>query len=188
MYDYFVAEEHIRHSIASETEFFERYARPLGVDINNKHILDVSGGNGHFLKALLERGHSTGMMTEINEPSLEYAKNTLGLPTALFNFNEHALEDVVSEKFDLILPRAAIMFCHDLDRFCRGLHAVLNENGVVVINHSVIPTLGVMLRVQFDEFSYAVLRQPETVIKSFENAGFSLSGRMDETDPSIICV
>ena len=185
MYDYFVSEDHIRYSEASEQEFFERYIIPLRIDINNKHVLDISGGNGHFLKKFLERGNSTGMLTEINEPSLAHAKESLGLPTALFNFNEHKLDEIVAEKFDLIMPRAAIMFCANLLQFCQGMHSVLNESGVVVVNHSVIPTLGVMLRVQFDEFSYAILRQPETVIKTFEEAGFALTARMDETDPSM---
>ena len=77
------------------------------------------------------------------------------------------------------------MFCLDLNKFIQDLKKVLHNNGYIMINNSVIPTLGVILRTQVDEHSYFALRQPQNIIDAFLNNGFSLEYRKDETDPSL---
>ena len=66
------------------------------------------------------------------------------------------------------------MFGKDIDAFVSNIRESLNASGRVMINHSVIPTLGVMLRTQLDEHKGFVLRQPESVINAFEKQGFEL--------------
>ena len=152
--------------------------------MQGKTILDVSGGNGHFIQEFKKLGADVSL-TEINDPSIDYAKKTHGMKVFKFNFNTDSIKEVIKEKFDIVMLRAAIMFCKDLRVHVKDLKSIINPGGLVVVNHSVIPTLGVILRTQVDEFSYFSLRSPEQVIRHFEEEGFSLVERRDETDPGL---
>ncbi|RCK26738.1 hypothetical protein TH8_08505 [Thalassospira profundimaris] len=78
------------------------------------------------------------------------------------------------------------MFCDGIANFALQLKGILNPGGTLILAHSVEPTLGTLVRGgQLDEFSYSVLRQPGTVQASFENCGFELVSRVDETDPDL---
>lgn len=186
VYDYFIRQDHIDYSIGTAHDFIRDHVARSGINLSGKSLLDISGGNGHFLAELQKQVRAGDLaITEINKPTLDYIEQTHSFKGYLFNFNNHRLSDIVDRKFDVILARAAIMFCNDLKAFVEDGRTVLNDGGLLVINHSVIPTLGVMLRVQLDEFSYFALRQPEEVTKTAEAAGFELLYRADETDPSM---
>ncbi len=184
MYDYFVAPVHIEYSLGTAHEFIKDYLKPWNIEVSGKKILDVSGGNGHFLNVFKEMGADV-TMTEINEPSIDYARTTHGMKVFCFNFNEHRIDQLTDEKYDIIMLRAAIMFCKDLPQHVQDLKKILKPGGQIIVNHSVIPTLGVAVRVQLDEFSYFSLRQADRVVQIFEKEGFKLEQRRDETDPSL---
>lgn len=184
IYDYFVDPGHIEYSIRTAGDFLHQYAEPQGIQLESKRILDVSGGNGYFLKEIEKRGASVAL-TEINKRSIDLAREKHGYDVYEFDFNVNRIDEAVPGQFDIIMLRAAIMFCRDLGSLATDLSRMIPPGGLAIVNHSVIPTLGVLLRVQLDEFSYAVLRQPETVVAHFQNAGFKLNYRYDETDPSL---
>jgi ubiquinone/menaquinone biosynthesis C-methylase UbiE len=184
MYDYFIDPIHIAYSVDTAKEFIADYVNKWNIPTQGKTILDISAGNGHFINEFKKMG-ATVSMTEINDPSIEYAKKQHGIDVYKYNFNSDTLQNVIKTKFDIIMLRAAIMFCKDLGKHANDLKDIIAPDGLVVVNHSVIPTLGVILRTQVDEHSYFSLRSPEQVIKHFENAGFSLVERKDETDPSM---
>lgn len=183
-YDYFVLPDHIEYSRWTADEFLRRYVDEVGLELSGREVLDISGGNGHFLMELAKRGAKVAL-TEINQASLGYVRQTHHIDAYEFNFNKQRLTEVVVQPYDYILARAAIMFCADLRQFADDVRARLKTGGIFIINHSVIPTLGVMLRVQLDEFSYWILRQPENVINLVEESGFKCLHRFDETDPSM---
>jgi len=185
MYDYFVEDVHIAISKAEGEEFVARYLEPNGIDPDGLEVLDLSGGNGFFLEALRRRG-ARATLTEFNRRTVEYARDTHAFEAVLqYDMNVDRLSDLVDRRYDLILCRANLMFCEDLPAFVCELSACLGDGGRVVVNHSVQPTLGVLVRVQLDTFSYHVLRQPETVADAFESAGFETLFRHDETDPTL---
>lgn len=184
MYDYFVEQIHIDWSEREGQEFISDYLEPSGVDVSGKDLLDISGGNGHFIKQIEKLGARI-TLTEINRKTIEYAKQKHGFNVLEYNLNEHDLPTVTKRRFDIVFARACIMFAKDLGKFADEIKRSLKPGGMVLINHSVIPTLGVMLRTQLDEFSYFVLRQPESIIKEFEKHGFELHHRADETDPGL---
>lgn len=185
VYDYFVQQDHIDYSIGTAHDFIAQHIKPNNIDFSNARVLDISGGNGHFLMEIAKLGTKEVTLTEINQPAIDYARKAHGIDVHLYNFNSHDLSVEVPKRFDIVMARAAIMFCQDLGKFARETSAILEKGGLVIVNHSVIPTLGVMLRVQLDEFSYFVLRQPENVVGLFEKEGLILQSRADETDPSL---
>lgn len=184
MYDYFVEDIHIEISEREGVEFIEQYINPNNIDLSAKSLLDISGGNGHFVKQLENKGAKV-CLTEFNKKTVEYARKTHNFEAVFeYDLNRDELSQTVDRKFDIILARACIMFCDDLPKFVDQLKKCLNPGGIVIINHSVVPTLGVIVRVQLDEFSYSALRQPETVVDSFQKEGLDCVYRFDETDPS----
>lgn len=184
MYDYFVEQVHIDWSEREGREFITDYLEPSGIDVAGKDLLDISGGNGHFIKQI-ERLGARITLTEINRKTIEYARQMHGFDVLEYNLNEHDLPSVINRRFDVVFARACIMFAKDLGKFADEIKRSLVPGGVVMINHSVIPTLGVMLRTQLDEFSYFVLRQPESIIDEFWKHGLELQHRADETDPGL---
>lgn len=183
MYDYFVDPLHIDHSQKDADRFLKTYVNNQ-MNLQGKDILDISGGNGHFIHTFKQYGANV-FMTEMNKKAMEYAQNTLDIPSFYFNFQKDNLSEVTSQKFDIIMLRAAIMFCRDLKNLVEELKKCLKPKGLIIIEHSVEPTLGVLTRVQCDEFSYEVLRQPQNVINHFEEKGFILQKQVYETDPTL---
>jgi SAM-dependent methyltransferase len=181
MYDYFVEQNHIEWSQREGQQFIGDYLNPSGIDVSGKDLLDISGGNGHFIKQIEKLGARI-TLTEINRKTIEYAKREHGFAVLEYNLNEHDLPTVTKHHFDIIFVRACIMFAKDLRKFADEIKRSLKPGGMVLINHSVIPTLGVMLRTQLDEFSYFALRQPESIVSEFQKHGFELRHRADETD------
>jgi SAM-dependent methyltransferase len=184
MYDYFVERVHIDWSEREGQEFIRDYLQPSGLKVADKELLDISGGNGHFIRQIEKLGARI-TLTEINKKTIEYARATHHFDVFEYNLNEHDLPSLTQKKFDIVFARACIMFARDLEKFVDEMCAVLRPGGQVMINHSVVPTLGVLLRTQLDEFSYFLLRQPEVIIDAFIQKGFSLQHRADETDPGL---
>jgi 2-polyprenyl-3-methyl-5-hydroxy-6-metoxy-1,4-benzoquinol methylase len=184
MYDYFVEQIHIDWSEREGQDFITDYLRPANVDVSGKNLLDISGGNGHFIKQIEKLGARI-TLTEINRKTIDYAKHKHGFDVLEYNLNQHDLPTVTGRKFDVIFARACVMFAMDLSKFVSEIKSSLVPGGLVLINHSVIPTLGVMLRTQLDEFSYFILRQPQAIIDAFQKEGLLLHHRADETDPGL---
>lgn len=184
MYDYFVDDVHIAWAIQEGQDFIRDYLVPAKLNVAGKTVLDISGGNGFVLKQIEKLG-ATVSLTEINRKTIEFARATHGIDVFEYNLNTNDLAQVTGKYYDVILVRACLMFAHDLEKLVDQLRRSLNSGGAVMINHSVKPTVGVMTRVQLDEFSYYVLRQPETVIDAFEANGFKTEHRADEVDDSL---
>jgi SAM-dependent methyltransferase len=184
MYDYFVDQIHIDWSEREGREFISNYLQPSGLDVSGKDLLDISGGNGHFIKQIEKLGARI-TLTEINRRTIDYARQQHGYEVLEYNLNEHDLPSLTQRQFDIVFARACIMFAKNLGKFADEIRRSLIPGGVLMVNHSVIPTLGVMLRTQLDEFSYFVLRQPESIIEEFKKQGFELHHRADETDPGL---
>ena len=184
MYDYFVEQIHIDWSECEGQEFIRDYLGPAKVDVAGKSLLDISGGNGHFIKQIEKLGARI-TLTEINRKTIDYAKQKHGFDVLEYNLNEHDLPTVTGRKFDVVFARACVMFAKDLPKFVSELKRSLVPGGLAMVNRSVSPTLGVMLRTQLDEFSYLILRQPQAIIEAFLKEGFELHYRADETDPTL---
>ena len=185
MYDYFTQDTHIQYSIDDACDFQVKYLVPGGISVDGKRVLDLSGGNGHFVNELRRQGARVSL-TEFNKQTVDYARRAHDFEAVYeYDMNVHELAKLVDGHFDMILARANIMFCLNLPHFVDQLRACLKSGGIVIVNNAVTPTLGVLVRVQLDEHSYSALRQPETIVNAFTAADFVLHRRHDETDQSM---
>lgn len=177
IYDYFASEAHQKISEQDYFAFYKRYENELQSISSNMNVLDISGGSGHFVKQFKNHANEI-IMTEINEKAINNANKNLGIKAIQFDFNKDELNESLKAnnidcKFDFVLMRACSMFCLDLPKFINSMKHRLNKGAKIFITRNVVPTVGVVMRTQFDDFSYLLLRQPETVQKAFSDE-FSL--------------
>lgn len=181
VYDSMVSEAHIQHSVEDFNNFKVRFSPFVDQYINGeeqKNILDISGGNGHFLHNFKGKNNNT-VITEVNSKSLEYTKKKFGMPSVYYDVNKDNIVDLMHThqlhmKFDLIMVRACSMFVKNMGNFINDLSKILNNDGVIIMNRNVQPTIGTFNRTQFDEFSYLRLYQPATVINELNNHNFEV--------------
>ena len=186
MYNYFTTQVHIDHATQEAEDFHARYLEGLNIDFSGKSVLDVSGGNGFFVKWFQDKFGARASLTEYNDKTVDFAKQTHPFETCVnYDMNNHNLAERTGRKFDIVIAKACLMFCEDMAGFVAQLREVLNPGGILILGHSVEPTLGTMIRVQLDEFSYFALRQPDAVEKAFIEGGFTCRYRRDETDPDL---
>lgn len=186
MYDYFTTEIHQEHAKQEAVEFYSRYLEGKALDFQEKRILDISGGNGFFVRWFQENLGAKASLSEFNKKAVAFAKEMHPFETVLeYDMNNDKLVEKASLKLDIVIAKACLMFCEDVKGFAEQIREILAPGGVLILAHSVEPTLGTLVRVQLDEFSYFALRQPGSVQKAFESAGFSVMSRVDETDPDL---
>ena len=185
MYDYFADDAHVQWSIEDGKELLMRYIDPYPIKLDNSKVLDISGGNGHALNQLVSKG-AKGELTEINDIAISYAKKNFDFPVYKFNLNEHSLLNIGEKlSYDVIMTRACVMFCDDIDKLIAEIYELLKPGGYYILNNTIVPTLGLMLRTQFDEYSFHILRQTSFIADKCINAGFKLVEQVDEVDPSM---
>ncbi|MCC6298123.1 MAG: class I SAM-dependent methyltransferase [Anaerolineales bacterium] len=181
IYDYFTAPNHIQWSLDESKKVVQEVLNRHAIDIKGRRILDISGGNGHVADELRKLGAEV-VLTEVNDKAIEYARNNLKIETVKFDFQESKLSNVVTGKFDVVLLRAAIMFCVDVEGFLADLKRLLMPGAIIVMQYCVTPTLGVLLRTQDDEYNYLALYQPDTLVEYCIEQGLRLIAREDEID------
>ncbi len=153
-----------------ETEVVVNRLKSLGVDIKDKSVLDVSGGPG-FVANNLRTTTKYMLLTEFSDTAVEGMKKFLSIDVKKYDYNSDALDKVTDKKFDIILVRFSINFCNDLEKFAREAKNLLNPGGLIYVEH-VEPNKGVILRWQFDEYTYTLLHAIKIFADTFTKAGF----------------
>ncbi|MCS6955923.1 MAG: class I SAM-dependent methyltransferase [Candidatus Calescibacterium sp.] len=141
-----------------------------GIDLKDKVILEISGGPGFLSKSMSKLARKV-VLTEFSEKAVNAMKAELGIEAVKFDYNKDKIEECVSGKFDIVFVIYSIGFCNDLKRFVNSLRNIINERGIVYISYSP-PTLGLMIRWQFDEYTYTRCWPVEVISKCFSEAGF----------------
>lgn len=185
IYDYFLSAEHKQVSQKNYDMFCKNFASYIK-DIETKNIMDISGGSGHFL-SFFKRKKNYTLLTEFNKKTTEFAQEKLGLNAIHYDFNSQDISTVLKDnkidnKFDYVFMNACIMFCQDLKSFTESLAKILRQNAIVILTANVQPTAGLVVRTQFDDYSYLVLRQKEQLASYFKD-NFELLEEASYEDP-----
>jgi hypothetical protein len=80
--------------------------------------------------------------------------------------------------------RAAVMFCLDINKFLSDLKKIIHKETIIIKTDCVLPSIGVFLRWQLDDYTFNILYQSEVIVKIHKDQGFDLFGR-DEQLPYI---
>jgi SAM-dependent methyltransferase len=184
IYDYFIHPDHIQHSIKEGEKLITNVFNKYNITIEGKRILDISGGNGQVALQLKDNGASV-VLTEVNECAIKYAKQELNIDAFFYDFQKNDIIKTVTGKFDIVMLRAAIMFCEDIDNFFNKINSILKPNGLMILQYCVVPTLGTFLRTQFDDYNYRILYQPDYIIDVGKTNGFDLIKCEEEIDPDM---
>lgn len=111
-------------------------------------------------------------ISEFNKKAVEYMANFHKIKAYLYDLNNDKLNKIVEGKYEIITLRACIMFAKDLSKLASTLFDLLNQEGKLIINKSVKPTLDVFTRTKLDQYTYYFLRQPENIEKHFGQFNF----------------
>lgn len=141
----------------------------LKIDLNNKTVLDISGGPG-FLTAEIKKQAKKAILTEFSQLAVDGMAKALNIDAVKYDYNTDKLEEVIKEKIDVVLIIYSIGFCNNLPDFLSSLKKVLHKDSVVYIAYSP-PTLGLMLRWQFDEYTYNMCYTYESMRRCFAEIG-----------------
>ena len=142
------------------------------INLQGKKFLEISGGNGHFLNALkkydMELFH-----TELNSKDVAYVNNLLNIKSKQFDFENNEIQNLFSEKFDVILLKGALEFCLDIKAFLEGIENNTHPNTIIIIL-TCVPTLGNFLLTQFDDYNQQALYQRDTLVNIFQEQDYLL--------------
>jgi 2-polyprenyl-3-methyl-5-hydroxy-6-metoxy-1,4-benzoquinol methylase len=172
-YDVYVEEcKNISQLRAAEVSQLHDQLDYAGIKLEGKKVLDISGGPGLVAKQL------TGLcdkivVTEFSELAVDAMIKVLDINAVKFDYTSDRLQDVFSEKFDLILIRSSIIFCPNLDHFISSLRLLLNTDGCVLVE-TIMPTVGEILWWQTLEYKFPIIYSQETIEKYFYKHGFSM--------------
>jgi len=142
--------------------------------IQNKRILDISGGSGYFAAELVKYGAQSVMTTELSEEVVKFICTNVGIESVKYDLNNDDLESVVcGQTFDLIMLRGCIEFSNNLSALIAQLELILNNSGKILITF-IEPTLGAALRTQCDDYNVKLLRPAINVEQYFSEKQFEL--------------
>lgn len=113
-------------------EFVELFQLPLSAN-----IIDIGGGDSHFVDALLEKGYVNIYVLDISENAIIRAKKRLGARASGVNW---IVSDITAfqapVKFDFWHDRAAFHFLTDEDKIYKYVSIAedaIKQNGILVL-------------------------------------------------------
>lgn len=149
-----------------------------GIRVDGASILDVSGGPG-FLALDFKDKAKRVLVTEFSQRAVLGMTRELGIDAVKFDYNSDDLAAAVDGKWDIVTIIYSIGFCDDLRKFIQSLRHVLHEGSLVYVCYSP-PTLGMMMRWQFDDYTYTRSWPVPVVTSYFKDIGMDLVATEDE--------
>ena len=113
-------------------EFLNLFNLPL-----TANIIDIGGGNSHFVDVLLDKGYTNIWVLDISEAAIDSAKERLGAKASLITW---IVSDVTtfesSVRFDLWHDRAAFHFLKSEDKINKYIsvaETLIKKNGYLIL-------------------------------------------------------
>ncbi len=127
----------------NEVSWFQQYPKTSMdfVDLfsvsKNSKIIDIGGGDSHFVDALLEAGFTNVTVLDISANAIERAKKRLGQNAGKVKWIvSDVTEFVPQEKYDFWHDRAAFHFLvneEQADKYVEIANRGITENGILVL-------------------------------------------------------
>ncbi|MFA6129457.1 MAG: methyltransferase domain-containing protein [Candidatus Omnitrophota bacterium] len=173
-YDYYLGDNQgqgivRRTKWEGELESLTKELSRFDISLQNKRVLDISGGPG-FLVQDLKNICKEAVVTEYSQVAVDRMKDLLKVNAVKFDYDTDKIGKVVNGKFDIVLIRASINFCLDIRKMLVSLKNILHQDSIVYVSFTP-PTLGACLRWQFDDYTYHILYNPETLARLFAEEG-----------------
>jgi SAM-dependent methyltransferase len=103
-----------------------------GINIQNKRILDISGGPGTVGLFLKEQGANV-TVTEFSTSTVKMMREQYDLDAVNFDYTKDDISSIFNDKFDIIMIRSSIIFCPNLDLLVGQLKKILKLNGIIFL-------------------------------------------------------
>lgn len=116
----------------TSVEFLELFNLPL-----DANVIDVGGGDSHFVDALLDKGYKNIYVLDISANAIERAKTRLGSKAVNVNWIVSDITEFEpTVKFDFWHDRAAFHFLTDEDKVYKYVSIAenaINPNGYLIL-------------------------------------------------------
>lgn len=116
----------------TSVEFLELFKLPL-----ESNIIDVGGGDSHFVDALLEKGYKNIFVLDISSNAIDRAKTRLGERSGKVNWIVSDITQFEPKvKFDFWHDRAAFHFLtseEKINKYVSIAENAINKNGYLVL-------------------------------------------------------
>ena len=113
-------------------EFVELFRLPL-----DANIIDIGGGDSHFVDALIEKGYQNITVLDISAHAIERSKKRLGILASKVKWIISDITDLVpSVKFDFWHDRAAFHFLtseEEIYNYVSIAEDAIRENGYLIL-------------------------------------------------------
>ncbi|MGP1580724.1 MAG: class I SAM-dependent methyltransferase [Wolinella sp.] len=193
-FDYFLSQNHIEFSKKRAEYFYEMVFRKHDLELQDKDILEISGGGGDFICYFLNKGANSVYLSEFNKSAVEYAKTKLGIPAFSYDINSEALDealvrlgkDAEEKQFDYIIMRGTMSWCFDVKQFFNELSKHLKSGGVLIIDDIQLATLGLIMHLQFSEYAYLRHYSPEFLESKLKEVGFAVTHKYQKPSDSMV--
>lgn len=117
----------------TSVEFLELFKLPL-----ESNIIDVGGGDSHFVDALLEKGYKNIFVLDISSNAIDRAKTRLGERSGKVNWIVSDITQFEPKvKFDFWHDRAAFHFLtseEKINKYVSIAENAINKNGYLVLD------------------------------------------------------
>ena len=188
LYDYYLSEsQDVRggFSLSStgtkwegESQSVINELKEWDVTLEDKNVLEISGGPGYFAKEL-SPFCKRWVVTEYSQVSADRMREIFNLDAVKFDLNSDDLAESVDETFDVIFLRHCINFSVDIGSFLVSLKKIIKPNAVIYCSFTQ-PTLASCLRWSLDDYTFKILYNPETIQKIFAEEGFIAFGKKEQ--------
>lgn len=116
----------------TSVEFLELFKLPL-----DANIIDVGGGDSHFIDALLEKGFQNIFLLDISANAIERSKKRLGEKAKNITFIVSDITEFIpTVKFDFWHDRAAFNFLtseEQVNKYVSIAERAINPNGYLIL-------------------------------------------------------
>ncbi|MGP1580725.1 MAG: methyltransferase domain-containing protein [Wolinella sp.] len=191
-WDHFGSEDFIQYAKSAAEDIYKDLFEGCGIEVRDKDILEISGGSGDVVHHLLSKGAKSVSISEYNQSVVENIKERLHIPAFFYDANNQTLNEAMrsgginpeTNQFDIIMTRAIVMWCVDVEDFLKNLGTQLKSSGKIILETCIAPTLGTILWSQWSEYTYTYLYSPEFLEPIFERLGLEIihkSRRADDT-------
>lgn len=127
----------------NEVSWFQEYPKTSMAFLDLFHldlhanIIDIGGGDSHFIDALIEKGYQNIFLLDISENAIERVKKRLGEKAMYLTFiNSDITEFNPIVKFDFWHDRAAFHFLtqeEKISKYVSIAESAINKNGYLIL-------------------------------------------------------
>ncbi len=183
-YDKYASDVRKQKVIELAAVHLKKFKDVYNIDVAGKKVLDLSGGNAHYILQYKNAGAAKIVFTEYSQHLVDYAKN-LGIEAYRYDLNSNVnLTELLNQQFDLIIFKGNIMFSLRPDKLFLQLYKILNTSGKIINLDCHELTEAVAVRWCHDDYTHLVCWNNTAIDTYSKENGFKILNKEQHDEPN----